>query len=143
MASANPEIKCQCGSISFRAPLPKPLQVYCCHCLECRKQSASAFGVSALFPSEAIWPLPDHLQSKIGVWTRPTDSGNTLECYFCKSCGVRVLHRRILPNGQPGPTLTIKGGCLEGINLDGARHIWTRSAIVPVPDGSDLTEPSS
>ena len=142
MASTNPEIKCQCGAVSFRAPLPKPIRVYCCHCLECRKQSASAFGTTAQFPAESIWPLPGHVQAQLSVWKRPTDAGNTLECYFCKTCGVRVLHRSILPDGEPKSTISIKGGCLEGISLDGISHIWTRSALVPVPEGSDPTHPS-
>ena len=140
--SSNPTISCQCGAVNFRACLPEPLEVYVCHCLECRKQSASAFGVSALFPSQEMRPLLDSVRPQLGVWKRPTDAGNTLECYFCKTCGVRILHRSILPNGEPKPYVTVKGGCLDSIRLDRARHIWTRSALVPVPENSDPAEPA-
>ncbi|KAK5993105.1 hypothetical protein PT974_06533 [Cladobotryum mycophilum] len=139
--STNPKIQCQCGAVSFHAVLPKPLEVVVCHCRECQKQSASAFGISAVFPLEGMLPFPEHVQPNIGLWKRPTDSGNTLECYFCNTCGVRVLHRSILPDGRPLPTVRIKGGCLEGLSLDTAKHIYTRSALVPVPENSDLGSP--
>lgn len=136
-----PKISCQCGTVAFYASRHSPLAVYCCHCLECQRQSASAFGTSAIFPADGMWPLPGDLQPLIGMWTRPTDMGNTLECYFCKRCGVRLLHRSILPDGTPKKNLTIKGGCLEGLSWDGAHHIFTRTARVPVPEGSDQGEP--
>ena len=136
-----PKIECQCGTVSFRASRRKPLEVYICHCTECQKQSASAFGSSYIFPAEGMWPLPQSMSQHVGVWRRRTDSGNILECCFCKCCGVRVVHRAILPNGQPKPTVTVKAGCVEGFNLDGAKHIFTRSAVVSVPEGSDLGPP--
>ncbi|KAH7122890.1 Mss4-like protein [Dactylonectria macrodidyma] len=137
----NPKIRCQCGTIVLYASAPQPIEVYCCHCLECQRQSSSAFGTSAMFPAEGMWPLPEDVRAKLGVWTRPTDSGNTLECYFCTECGVRILHRSILPDGTPKPTLSIKGGCLEGLSWEGAKHIYTRSARVPVPGGGDPGSP--
>lgn len=141
MSSENARIQCQCGTISLRASLPKPKAVYVCHCLECRKQSGSAFGTSAIFPAEGMWPLPADVEANIGVWSRPSDAGNTIECYFCRVCGARIFHRGILPGGQPRPTLTVKGGTIDGFTLQDAVHIWTRSAIVPVPEGSFLQEP--
>lgn len=141
-STQNPRITCQCGTVSFRASAPCPEKIYICHCLECRKQSASAFGVSAVFPAQGMWPLAPDVRSKLEVWTRPTDAGNTTECYFCKICGVRLFHRGILPDGQPKQMLTVKAGCLEDVSLEGARHIWTRSALLPVPEDSDATEPT-
>ncbi|ENH65086.1 hypothetical protein FOC1_g10005937 [Fusarium oxysporum f. sp. cubense race 1] len=110
----NPKIECQCGAVQITASRPQPLSVYCCHCTECQKQSASAF-----------------------------DEGNTLECYFCKTCGVRVLHRSVLPDGQGKPYLSVKGGCVEGLSWENAEHIYTRSARVPVPEGSYQTVPGA
>lgn len=136
-----PLISCQCGTISFHAPSPQPIEKYVCHCRECQKQSASAFGTSAIFPSEGIWPLPGHLQPHLQMWRRLADSGNTVECYFCRVCGVRILHRVLLQGKTPRPTVTVRGGCLEGFTLDGARHIYTRTALVPVPANSDAGPP--
>lgn len=104
--------------------------------------SASAFGVSAVFPAKGMWPLPVAVRKHLRVWRRPANSGNTVECYFCKKCGVRVFHRSILPDGRPKPTVMVKGGCLEGISLKNGKHIYTRSALLPVPEGSDLGPPS-
>ncbi|KAJ4118701.1 hypothetical protein NW768_010761 [Fusarium equiseti] len=132
----NPKIICQCGTVQITTSHPQPIRVYCCHCTECQKQSASAFGTSAIFPADGMWPLPEEVQSKIGVWKRPTDEGNTLECYFCKTCGVRLFHRSILPNGRPKPTLSVKGGVIEGLSWEGVTHVYTRSARLPVPEGS-------
>ncbi|KAF4456739.1 glutathione-dependent formaldehyde-activating enzyme protein [Fusarium austroafricanum] len=137
----NPKIECQCGAIKITASQSEPISVYCCHCLECQKQSASAFGTSAIFPAEGIWPLPEDVLSKLGVWKRPTDKGNTLECYFCKTCGVRIFHRSIFPNGQAKSTISVKGGCVEGLSWEDAKHIYTRSARVPVPEGSTQSSP--
>ena len=44
------EARCQCGAVSFLTPLPQPLALYICHCYECRLQTGSAFGASAIFP---------------------------------------------------------------------------------------------
>ncbi|KAF3403410.1 hypothetical protein DPV78_004180 [Talaromyces pinophilus] len=137
----NAKISCQCGTVTFPASLPKPLAVYICHCTECQKQSASAFGITAMFPAEGMWPLPKDMQPFLGKWVREADSGNTLECYFCKCCGVRVLHRPILPDGTAKTMLSVKGGCVEGLTLEGAKHVYVRSALVPVPPEDVLEVP--
>lgn len=66
-----------------------------------------------------------------------------MQCYFCDTCGSRILHRSILPDGSAKPLLSVKGGVLEGLDVTKARHIWTESAIVPVPEGSDPGSPGS
>lgn len=134
-------VQCQCGAVEFSTSLPTPLDVYCCHCIECQKQSSSAFGTSAIFPTDGMWPLADEIMSRLNLWKRPTAAGNTLECYFCKVCGVRVIHRCILKNGTAKATLSVKGGCVDGLSWEGAKHIWTRTARIPVPEGSDPKSP--
>jgi hypothetical protein len=54
-----------------------------------------------------------------------------------------MVHRSKLPDGNYKKTISVKGGCYEGFgNLEKARHIYTRTAVVPVPEDSDLAEPS-
>jgi hypothetical protein len=68
---------CQCGSLRYELRSP-PLKVYVCHCVECRKQSASAFGISVIVSSEAFvltYGAPIR-------WSRQTDSGRTLHCFL-------------------------------------------------------------
>jgi hypothetical protein len=129
------EVSCQCGNIQFLTPQTKPLSVYFCHCIECRAQSASAFGTSAIFPASPLFPLTDELKSKLKIWTRPTDAGNTLKCYFCPECGSRLIHHGILKDGKERETISIKGGVIKGLDWKGVKHIWCKSAVVPIPEG--------
>ncbi|KAI0521555.1 glutathione-dependent formaldehyde-activating [Xylaria bambusicola] len=127
------EARCQCGAVRFTTPLPKPLALYICHCAECRWQSSSAFGTSAIFPRFEL-PKTDLLS----CYTRPTHSGHTLYCYFCQRCGTRLIHT------TPGKNVvSVKGGCIDGLDWGSATHIWTKSAMVPIPEGSEAhsTEP--
>ncbi|TVY94123.1 hypothetical protein LAWI1_G000498 [Lachnellula willkommii] len=121
---------CQCGAVSFKTPLPKPLAVYICHCDECRRQSSSAFGCSAIFPR---FELP--CKEVLSCYSRPTASGHTLNCYFCRNCGTRVIHT------TPGKgVLSVKGGCIEGLDWKSAKHIWCKRAMVPIPEGVERSE---
>ncbi|KAK4168397.1 putative glutathione-dependent formaldehyde-activating enzyme protein [Cladorrhinum sp. PSN259] len=133
-------VVCQCKSVDFQTPTPKPLSVYHCHCLECQKQSSSAFGTSAIFPADGIFPLSQNLKSRPAVWTRSANQGRTMDCYFCRECGVRVMHRIREPDGNERGTVSIKGGTIEGLDMSGAKHIYTRSAVVPIPDGFESWE---
>ncbi len=33
--------------------------------------------------------------------------------------------------------VSVKGGCLEGLDWKKAIHIWTKLAMVPIPEGSE------
>ena len=135
------DVRCQCGAVHFKTPTDKPKILYHCHCLECRKQSASAFGTSAIFTSEGLVPLSEELENLLGVYTRAgTESGGTMDCYFCKQCGVRVMHRVRDTSGSERWIVSIKGGCVEGLDWTGGVHIFTRTAVVPIPEGAQTFE---
>ncbi|KAH7321371.1 Mss4-like protein [Stachybotrys elegans] len=121
------EARCQCGSVRFTTPLPQPLALYVCHCSECRRQTGSAFGASAIFPR---FSLPE--SAMLSCYSRPVASGHTLYCYFCSKCGTRLLHATPAKN-----VVSVKGGCLEGLDWTKAVHIWTKSAMVPIPESSE------
>jgi len=108
---------CQCGAVRYEIAAA-PLTLYVCHCRECRKQSASAFGISAVVPA-ADFQL---VQGTVNSWTRDTDSGRRLRCVFCARCGSRLWHE-----GEPkGATISVKGGSLDdALDLATATHIWT------------------
>ncbi|KAI1827810.1 glutathione-dependent formaldehyde-activating [Xylaria intraflava] len=121
------EARCKCGAVRFTTPVPKPLALYICHCADCRRQAGSTFGTSAIFPRFEL-PKADMLS----CYTRLTQSGHTLYCYFCRGCGTRLLH------ATPGKkVVSVKGMCLSDIDWDSATHIWTKSAMVPIPEGSE------
>ena len=108
---------CQCGEVRYKL-IGAPHKLYICHCRECQKQSASAFGISVVVRSDDVRLLkgaPQH-------WSRSTDSGRTLACFFCSSCGSRVWHG----DKERAYEISIKGGSLdEPIDLTEAVHIWT------------------
>ncbi|KAK1673134.1 glutathione-dependent formaldehyde-activating enzyme [Colletotrichum godetiae] len=136
------DVECQCGTVTFKTPAPEPLDIYCCHCLQCRKQSASTFGTSAIFPANGLFPLSGDLKSKLQVWTRPTKSGGYMDCYFCRLCGTRVFHRTHNEKGVPNSTVSIKGGLISGLEMDSGKHIWTSGAVMKVPDGAEKYDES-
>lgn len=112
---------CQCGALRYRVEA-EPIRVYCCHCSECRAQSASAFGVSVRVPTEAV----SLTAGTPRIWRRATASGAVLACAFCPDCGTRIWHRH-----EPARrALSIKGGSLDApLDLTGAAHIWTSSKL--------------
>ncbi|RKL29709.1 hypothetical protein BFJ72_g11909 [Fusarium proliferatum] len=110
------EARCQCGSVTFKTPLPQPLALYICHCDACRRQTGSAFGTSAIFPR---FELPD--TDLLSVYS-----------YFCRKCGTRLIHSTPSKN-----VISVKGGCLDGLDWKRAIHIWTKTAMVPIPEGSE------
>src|SRR5215212_1924710 len=73
---------CQCGQVRYEMT-GAPLKTYVCHCRECQKQSASAFGISVIVKSAEVRLLTGSLQR----WSRPTDTGRRLACFFCVQCG--------------------------------------------------------
>ena len=96
---------CQCGSVRYEIRSP-PIKVYVCHCSECRKQSASAFGISVM-ASSAAFSLTRGTPKR---WSRPTDSGGTLDCYFCPDCGSRVFSTNL--ESFPGAVFATLG-CID------------------------------
>ncbi|KAF2251742.1 hypothetical protein BU26DRAFT_529119 [Trematosphaeria pertusa] len=125
---------CACGAVKFTTPSKKPLNLYHCHCIDCRKQSASAFGTSAIFPFFSIEDHPD-----VTYFSRVCDSGRRQKCYFCSKCGSRILHAHVFDDGDP-KVVAVKGGVLEGLDWSGGKHIFCRTAVVPIPEGVERWE---
>ncbi len=121
---------CQCGAVRYEIDGP-PAGLFVCHCLEWKKQSASAFGVSVPFQR-------DHFRMTKGAvnyWERKAASGNTVVCAFCGTCGSRVWHE---PANAP-TMLRVRGGSLDQPpDLTAAVHIWTsrKLAGVSIPEGA-------
>ena len=123
---------CQCGDIRYELR-GKPLDLYVCHCRECRRQSASAFGISVIVRSADLKILSGRPQ----VWSRKATIGGTLDCAFCQRCGTRLWH------GDPAreTQISIKGGSLdEPADLTGAKHIWVSRKLpgIAIPEGVEV-----
>ena len=133
------EGRCQSSLITFTTPLPRPFHLLICHCTECRHQSSSTYGMTALFPSFTI--TPPH-PGAIATYSRPNSNGET-KCFFCTRCGARLMHQSISRDGTPAATVSVKSGCLDGVTREmmrGAVHIWTREAVVDIPEGAEAYE---
>lgn len=131
--------RCQCGQITFKTPLSEPQELLICHCTECRHQSSSTYGMTAIFPS---FEIPAPFAGAIATYSRPNSSGQT-HGYFCTKCGARLLHQSVSKDGTPAPSVSVKSGCLDGITKEmmrGAKHIWTKSAIVNIPEDAEVYE---
>jgi hypothetical protein len=121
---------CQCGQVRYELT-NAPHEIYVCHCRECQKQSASAFGISVTARSADVRLLT----GRLGHWTRSTDSGGSLTCFFCPDCGSRVWHG----DREREDEISIKGGSLdEPVDLADATHIWTSRKLsgVIIPEGN-------
>ncbi|MEM8952028.1 MAG: GFA family protein [Pseudomonadota bacterium] len=129
---------CQCGAVRYVAAI-KQLVGYACHCLECQKQSASAFGLSVTIPSRQFT-----IKGKMDVYRRSTDLGGVTACWFCTACGTRLYHQSEGGNDY----VTIKGGSLDRSDLlDPAAHIWTkrkqRWVLLPPEKPAHETQPDN
>jgi hypothetical protein len=121
--------RCQCGAVSYEISA-EPEALYVCHCRECQRQSASAFGISLIVPATAFRIR----EGQINTWTRPTDSGHTLTCMFCPACGTRLWHA-----DPDSDRISVKGGTLDvPPDLTHAVHIWTARKLpgVFIPAGA-------
>src|SRR5690606_12731948 len=108
---------CQCGAVGYEIT-GAPRALYVCHCLECRRQSASAFGISVMVRSADLRLVAGEPRR----WSRRADSGRTVDCFFCETCGTRLWHG--YDEGEA--VVSVKGGSLDQpVDLSGATHIWT------------------
>ena len=108
---------CQCGEVRYEVA-SAPLELYVCHCRECQAQSASAFGISVIVSSADVRIVKGALKR----WSRPADSGRTIDYFFCPNCGSRVFGG----DKDREDTISVKGGSLDTPpDLARAVHIWT------------------
>jgi len=111
---------CQCGAVRYAVDAPA-LTVYACHCTECQRRSASAFGMSAPVSRDALRVT----QGAPRQWSRTAESGNRVTGFFCPDCGTRLFHET---TGVPGVTV-VKAGTFDDTSwLHPVGHFWMRSA---------------
>ncbi len=111
---------CQCGRIRYEIQA-EPFAIYVCHCRECQRQSASAFGMSMPVSRKALVILKGEPKQ----WSRMSENGREVICFFCSDCGTRLFHN---PTRNPNIT-NIKPGTLDDTSwLKPVGNLWTRSA---------------
>jgi hypothetical protein len=125
--SASPEGGCSCGAVRYRLT-SAPLFVHCCHCLNCQRQTGSAFVINLLIEADRVELLAGDPQP-VDV---PRDDGSKQRIYRCPTCEVAVFSEY----GRPEIRF-VRGGTLDqpsGITPD--VHIYTRSKVgwITLPD---------
>jgi hypothetical protein len=123
---------CQCGAVRFTVARDR-LAAYACHCSQCQKQSASAFGLSV-----PVLQSEFSVEGPTSYWSRSTYSGGRTDCHFCTDCGSRVFHAR-----AGGELATVKGGAFDALSdLEPRAHIWVsmKRPWVMIPDAAEIHE---
>lgn len=119
---------CECGAFRY-AVEGEPRTVVVCHCSHCQHQSGSAFGMSMVIAAGQFRVLSGVLQH----FSRPADSGATMNCYFCPQCGTRIYHQK---EGNDA-TIILKPGTLDSTAaISPARQLWTsaKQHWISLPD---------
>ena len=127
--SERPEGGCACGAVRYRLG-SEPLFVHCCHCLNCQRQTGSAFVVNLLIEADRVELLSGDPQPV----DAPRDDGSTQRIYRCPDCQVAVFSEYRRPEVR-----FVRGGTLDdprGIEPD--VHIYTKSKVAWVALPEDV-----
>jgi len=118
---------CSCGSVRYRLA-SEPLFVHCCHCLNCQRQTGSAFVINVLIEGDRV----ELLAGKPQAVEVPRDDGSRQRIHRCPECRVAVYSEY----GTPA-ILFVRAGTLdEPSSVAPDVHIYTRSKLpwVRLPD---------
>jgi hypothetical protein len=118
---------CSCGAVRYRL-MSDPLFVHCCHCLNCQRQTGSAFVINLLIEADRVELLAGDPQA-VDV---PRDDGSTQTVWRCPTCQVAVYSRYTRPEVR-----FVRGGTLDDpSSVAPDVHIYTRSKVpwVTLPD---------
>jgi hypothetical protein len=83
--SAPLEGGCACGAVRYRLT-SEPLFVHCCHCLNCQRQTGSAFVINVLIEADRVELLSGEPQ----VVPVPRSGGKEQEIWRCPTCQIAV-----------------------------------------------------
>ena len=76
---------CACGAVRYRLA-SAPMFVHCCHCLDCQRQTGSAFVLNALIETDRV----NVLSGEPAAVAVPTDSGRPHRIFRCPACQVAL-----------------------------------------------------
>jgi hypothetical protein len=118
---------CACRAVRYRLA-SDPLFVHCCHCLNCQRQTGSAFVINLLIEADRVEVLSGDVQP-VDV---PRDDGSAQTIWRCPTCQVAVFSQYTRPEVR-----FVRGGTLdEPAAIAPDVHIFTRSKLpwVTLPD---------
>jgi hypothetical protein len=111
---------CSCGGVRYRLT-SEPLFVHCCHCLNCQRQTGSAFVINLLIEADRVEVLSGEPQP-VDV---PRDDGSMQRIYRCPACKVAVYSQYTRPEFR-----YVRAGTLdEPRRITPDVHIFTKSKV--------------
>ena len=120
---------CACGEVRYRLTA-EPLFVHCCHCLNCQRQTGSAFVVNILIEAS-------HVELLAGEPVRvPVARSGTRrqQIYRCPTCGIAVYSTYTSARVR-----FVRAGTLDDpASVEPDVHIYTRSKLpwVQLPEST-------
>ena len=121
------EGRCSCGEVRYRL-LAEPLFTHCCHCLNCQRQTGSAFAINVLIEADLVEVTAGEPRA-VDV---PRDDGSTQRIHRCPSCQVAVFSEYTRPE-----VLFVRAGTMDDpSSVAPDVHIYMRSKVpwVTVPE---------
>ena len=111
---------CACGAVRYRLT-SDPLFTHCCHCLNCQRQTGSAFVINLLIEADRV----DLLAGAPEPVDVPRDDGSKQRISRCPTCQVAVYS----DYGRP-EVLFVRAGTLDQpSSVTPDVHIFTKSKL--------------
>ena len=118
--SAEREGGCACGAVRYRLA-SEPLFVHCCHCLNCQRQTGSAFVINILIETDRVELLAGEPEP-IAV---PRSGGKKQKIWRCLTCQTAVYSQYTTPRVR-----FVRAGTLDDpSSVAPDVHIFTRSKL--------------
>jgi len=118
---------CSCGAVRYRLA-SDPLVTHCCHCLNCQRQTGSAFVINLLIETDRVELLVGDPRA-VDV---PRSAGKKQRIFRCPTCQVAVYSQYTRAGIR-----FVRGGTLDDpASIAPDVHIYTRSKLswVTLPD---------
>jgi hypothetical protein len=124
---------CSCGVVRYRLA-SEPMFVHCCHCLNCQRQTGSAFVINLLVEADRVEVLSGDPQP-VEV---PRDDGSMQRIYRCPACQVAVFSEY----GRPEVKFVRAGTLDRPSDVEPDVHIYTKSKVpwVTLPESAPAFE---
>jgi hypothetical protein len=119
---------CACGAVRYRLGA-SPIFVHCCHCLNCQRQTGSAFVINVLIEKDRVHVLRG---DPVAVDV-PRDDGRMQRILRCPTCQIALWSYYTLPQ-----LAFVRAGTLDRPSrVHPDVHIYTRSKVpwVTLPPG--------
>ena len=127
--SVSPEGGCSCGALRYRLTA-EPLFVHCCHCLNCQRQTGSAFAINLLIEADRVELLAGEPEP-VPV---PRGGSGKQRIFRCPTCQIAVFSTYTRATVR-----FVRAGTLDDpASVEPDVHIYTRSKVtwVELPDST-------